>query len=324
MTETTRTGVIGVGYMGWNHARLYSELPDVDFVGVADRDQKRAVQAAREFGAEPLPVEGLLDRVDAVSIAVPTQHHAGLVEACFDAGVHVLVEKPFVDDLQQGRALVERSEATGLTLQVGHVERFNPAVTTLAEIASHLDVIAFSTRRVGPGVDRQLTDSVALDLMIHDIDIVLSMVDSPLAGLTSASTSAGQHATAALQFESGVVADMTASRVTQREERSVEVVTESGSLIADCIDQTVEVHRSSSPVQESLNGHRLYQCDGVVERPRVQQADPLRRELESFVDAATHGTEPQVTGQAGLRAVEIAQRVEAAARVEPLAEEVTQ
>ncbi|MFC5970135.1 Gfo/Idh/MocA family oxidoreductase [Halomarina salina] len=323
MTETTRTGVIGVGYMGWNHARQYSELPNVDLVGVADRDQKRAVQTAREFDTEARSVEGLLDSVDAVSIAVPTQHHADLIDDCFDAGVHVLVEKPFVDDLDRGRALVERSEATGLTLQVGHVERFNPAVQTLADIASHLDVIAFSTRRVGPGVDRQLTDSVALDLMIHDIDIVLSMVDAPLDDLTSVSTANGQHATAALRFEDGVVADMTASRVTQREERTIEVVTESGCLLADCIDQSVEVHRTSSGLQESMNGHRLYQCDGVVERPSVQQADPLRRELESFVETVAAGTLPLVDGTDGLRAVELAQRVERAALVEALAEEVS-
>lgn len=323
MTDTTRTGVIGVGYMGWNHARLYSELPTVDLVGVADRDQKRAVQAARKFDAEALPVDGLLDRVDAVSIAVPTQHHGDLIDACFDAGVHVLVEKPFVDDVDYGRALVDRSEATGLTLQVGHVERFNPAVTTLADIASHLDVIAFSTRRVGPSVDRQLTDSVALDLMIHDIDIVLSMVDAPLDELTSVSTAGGEHATAALRFENGVVADLTASRITQREERTVEVATETGCLVADCIDQSVAVHRSSPSVPASTNGHRLYQCDDVVERPRVRRADPLRRELESFVDVVTTGDEPLVGGRHGLRAVEVAQRVEAAALPGPLADEVS-
>ena len=323
MTEITRTGVIGVGYMGWNHARLYSELPGVDLVGVADRDQKRAVQAARQFDTESLPVDGLLDRVDAVSIAVPTPHHGDLVEACFDAGVGVLVEKPFVDDLDHGRALIERGEATGLTLQVGHVERFNPAVTTLADIASQLEVIAFSTRRVGPRVDRQLTDSVALDLMIHDIDIVLSMVDAPLEELTSVSTAGGDHGTAALRFENGVVADLTASRVTQREERTVEVVTESGCLVADCIDQSVEVHRSSPSVSASTNGHRLYQCDGVVERPRVRQANPLRCELESFVDAVTNGITPRVTGRDGLRAVDIAQQVESAALPDPLAEGVS-
>jgi len=320
MTDTTQVGVIGVGYMGWNHARMYDEIPTVELVGISDKNRRRAAEAAEEFGTASLTMPELLATADAVSIAVPTEYHSGVVSDCLDAGVHVLVEKPFVDDLDTGRALIERSEDAGLTLQVGHIERFNPAVRTLTDIAAQLDVVAISTRRVGPGVDRELTDSVALDLMIHDIDIVLSMLEPPLEELTSVTTADGQYATAGMRFANGVVVDMTASRVTQRDTRTIEVATESGCIVADCIDQTVEVHRESPTVPHETNGHRPYRCDGVVERPRVEQSDALRTEIESFVSSVENGTQPEVTGWDGLQAVEIAQRIEEATTTGVIAE----
>ncbi len=313
MSNNIRVGVIGVGYMGWNHAKLYKQLRGVDLVGVSDRDQRRAVETASEFDTESMPTAELLSEVDAVSIAVPTEYHGDIIEDSLNAGVHVLVEKPFVSNTARGRALIERSEEEGLVLQVGHVERFNAAVQTLVDIVSHLDIVALSTRRVGPAVDRELSDSVALDLMIHDIDIVLSILDEPLEELTSVSSIGGEHATAAMRFGDGVVVDMTASRITQREVRKIEVVTKSGCVIADCLNQTVEFHKAAPSLATSLNGHQLYECDGVIEHPRVTQTNPLLEELNSFVGSITDGTPPVVSGRDGLRAVEIAQHIESAA-----------
>lgn len=324
MTETLRIGVVGVGHMGWNHAKLYNEISTADLVGVSDKDQRRSVEVAEELGTDSLTKDELLSVADAVTIAVPTQYHGELVRDCYDAGVHVLVEKPFVDDIRVGTTLVEQFDDSELTLQVGHVERFNPAVQTLIDIASHQDIVALSTRRVGPDVDRELTDSVALDLMIHDIDIILSILDDSIVELTGVSMAGGEHATAGMRFENGVVVDMTASRISQRDERTIEVVTKSNCIIADCINQTVEVHRKQPAIVDSLNGHRLYQCEGVVERPRVTQANPLKSELTSFIENVTSGAEPEVSGWDGLRAVDIAQRIEGAATNELLGETLSQ
>jgi predicted dehydrogenase len=312
-TETTRAGVIGVGHMGEGHARHYNALSNVDLVGVADQDADRGTAVAAEHGTTRCSIDELLERADAVSIAVPTRYHVDVALQCIDAGVDVLVEKPFVEDLTAGERLVDRAADAGVVLQVGHIERFNPAVTTLSGIVSDLDVIALSSRRVGPAVDRQLTDSVALDLMVHDIDIVLSLLDSSVEEVTAVGRPDGEHATAALRFADGTMADMTASRVTQRTERSLEVVTDSGLVCADYVNQSVAVHRTSETLDRRHTGDRPYTCRDVVEQATVDRGDPLRRELASFIDTSVKGTEPVVDGRDGLRVVEIAKRIEQSA-----------
>lgn len=142
MNETLRVGVVGVGSMGENHARVYSELRDVELVGVTDLDQGQARRVADAYGTESMPLAGLLAACDAVSVAVPTVAHHGTVRSCLDAGVHVLVEKPIADSVEAGRELAARAREAGLVLQVGHVERFNPAVETLESVLEGLEVIA--------------------------------------------------------------------------------------------------------------------------------------------------------------------------------------
>ncbi len=307
---TVRTGVVGVGSMGENHARVYAELPGVELVGVADADADRAAAVAAEYGTEAVPEDELRRRADAVSVAVPTAYHAPVVRRCIDAGVDVLVEKPFVDDAETGRELARRAREAGVTLQVGHVERFNPAVTALSDILPGLDVIAVSARRLGPPVARDISDGVVSDLMIHDLDVVRSLVDSEVTDVSAVAPDA-DHATATLSFADGTVADLTASRVTQRKVRRLDVVAAECLVTVDYLDQSVEIHRSSVPEYVREDGDLRYRHEGVVERPLIDSREPLKCELESFVAVASGDESPRVPPEDALAVLELVWDIEA-------------
>lgn len=308
--ERIRVGVVGVGQMGQHHVRIYTEHPGVELVGVTDADHERAVEVAAEHGTRALDQAALLDRVDAVSIVVPTPAHAPVARTAIDAGVGVLIEKPLVDDLAAGRDLVERASAAGVTLQVGHVERFNPAVEALDDVLADLEVIAIDARRLGPPVDRAVTDSVAVDLMIHDIDVLLSLLDGEIEGLTAVGACDNRHVTATLQFDDGVVASLTASRVTQRKVRELVITAEDCWIVLDYIDQSVRIHRRSLPSYVQTDGSLRYRHESVVEQPTIDNGEPLKRELSAFVEAVRTGAPPAVTGEDGLRALELATRID--------------
>ncbi|WP_135807140.1 Gfo/Idh/MocA family protein [Halorussus marinus] len=316
------TAVLGVGSMGRHHARVYSELPDVNLVGVYDLDRDAAREVAADNGTRALPLDELLDATDAASIAVPTPYHAELAEACIDNGVDVLVEKPFVDDLDAGRALLDRAEAAGVTVQVGHVERFNPAVRALADIVADLDVIAVDAHRLGPPPEgRAVDESAVLDLMIHDIDVVLAMLDAEVADVSANGAKSNQYASANVRFDDGTLASFTASRVTQQRVRTLAITAEDCRVNVDYIDRSVEIHRHSLPEYIEDNGDVRYRHESIVERPTVETGEPLKNELESFVAAARGEREPVVSGEDGLRVLEVARRIDrVAGREAPEAE----
>ena len=308
---TRHVGVIGVGSMGWNHARVYSELPDAHLVGVADADAERAADVAEGVGTDSYTTDELLDRVDAVSIAVPTQYHAKLAERCIEAGVSVLIEKPFVTSHKEGRRLLDRADEANVVLQVGHIEQFNPAVTALARIVDDISPIAIQARRLGPPSDdgRTLDDGVVHDLMIHDIDIVSSLISDDVVDLNALCTDDDQYANAQFKFGDGTIADLTASRVTQRKVRDLSITAENCYIELDYLTQTVEIHRQSRPEYMENAGNLHYRHEGITERPMIQSGEPLKFELKSFVESVSNGTEPRVTGEDGLRAVELADAV---------------
>ena len=305
-----RAGVIGVGSMGRNHARVYSELPGVELVGVSDRDRQRAATVAGQYGTEPLPFEDLLDATDVASIAVPTAAHYPVATACIDAGVHALIEKPFVAEPEEGRDLIRRADEAGVTLQVGHVERFNPAVIALQDVVSDLDVIAISARRLGPPRDRAIGDSAVLDLMTHDIDVVLSLLDAEVESVEAVGVRENAHAAAHLTFDDGTVAELTASRVTQQKIRRLAVTARDCRVNVDYAGQSVDIHRHSMPEYIEADGDLRYRHESIVERPTVQNGEPLKKELASFVECATTGEEPVVTAEDGLRVLEVAQEID--------------
>jgi predicted dehydrogenase len=314
---TVRAGVVGVGTMGHHHARIYRDLSGTTLVGVADADPERADSVAEEFGTRACERDELLDRADVVSIAVPTRYHYEAASAAIDHGTHVLVEKPLVEEPEQGRELIRRASAAGVTLQVGHVERFNPAVKTLSDVIADEAVLAVEAERLGPPLDRDVGVGVVLDLMIHDIDIVRALVDAEVAGVEAQGTADGQYVTAALRFENGTVARLTASRVTQRKVRTLSATTADRRIDVDYGSQSVAVHRQSPTAVADGGTERI---ERVTEHPSVERGEPLRRQLEAFVGAATTGEPPVVSGEDGLRALELARTVSATAAVRTASE----
>ena len=309
-----RAGVIGVGTMGRHHARVYSELLGVDLVGVSDANPENAVSVAEAYDAEPLGVDELLSKVDVVSIAVPTEYHYEMAEKAIEAGVDLLVEKPFVADFEKGRELVRRAEEADVRLQVGHIERFNPAIRALGNVLDDDEaVLTISAERLGPPLDRDVSDPVTKDLMIHDVDVVLALLDQDVREANAVTNHDGQYTTATLEFDGGCVGRLTASRITQEKVRQLTVGTESRRIKVDYIDQSVRIRRRSRPEFVEDDGDVRYHHEGVVEEVAVDSTEPLKAQLRSFVDAATDGTEPVVTGEAALRVLEVVDQIETAA-----------
>ncbi|WP_256391975.1 Gfo/Idh/MocA family protein [Natronoarchaeum rubrum] len=309
MSDRIRAGVVGVGSMGANHARVYDELDATELAGVYDADTERAREVADRLGTEALPLDELLETAAAVSIAVPTRFHHETASECIEREVDVLVEKPFVADPAEGRDLVERAAERDVTLQVGHVERFNPVVTALQELVDDLDVFAVSAERLGPPLDRDIGDSVVTDLMIHDLDVVLDTFGGSVQSVAATGRDDGSYAVANAEFDSGVVARFAASRVTQEKVRELTISARDCRVKADFIDQTIEIHRSSSPEFVRGDGNVRHRHENVVERVTVERREPLKNELRSFVEAAATNTEPVVSGEDGLRALELTETI---------------
>ena len=302
-------GVIGVGSMGHHHARVYNQLSDATLVGVSDVDAERAGEVANEFDTEVLSRQELLTQVDAVSIAVPTQFHREVAMDCIEHGVDILIEKPLAGSAEEATDIVEAAESAGLTVQVGHIERFNPAVVALQDIIADIDIISVDAERLGPPLDREIEDSVVKDLMIHDIDILHWLIDLSASSI-SVFDSNEAHTTANFQFEDGTIASLTASRVTQRKVRKLTITAHSCRIEVDYIDRTVEIYRHSLPEYIEKDGDMRYRHESIVERPMVGNEEPLKNELSSFLDSLQSGEAPRVSGRDGLQVVEYVDKIE--------------
>lgn len=308
--EPMRAGVIGVGSMGQYHARVYGELPGVELVGVSDVDDARAAEIADRHGTRASDMARLIDDVDVVSIAVPTAHHYTVARECIENDVHVLVEKPFVADPADGRRLVSLAEERGVTVQVGHVERFNPAVRAVSEILADHEILAIDAQRLGPPRERRIEDNAVMDLMIHDIDVLLSLVDDDVSTVNALGAEDNRYIDAQLGFENGVVSSLTASRVTQKKIRELSITARECWITVDYIDRSIEIHRHSLPEYVEGRGGVHYRHEGVVERPMVDSGEPLKEELAAFVECVRTGQEPLVTAEDGLRALRVARKID--------------
>jgi len=307
MPPPLRVGVVGVGYLGRFHALIYSKLPDCELVAVADVDAGRARAVAAEVGcaAHDDPA-ALLGRVDAISVVVPTTAHLSVARPYLEHGVHMLLEKPMAADLGAGREILRLAEASGAILQVGHLERFNAGVMALAQ---RIDAPRYiEAQRMGGFVERASDVDVVSDLMIHDIDIVLALVDADLADVravgTPVLTSHVDIASARLEFTDGTVANVVASRVSDRKTRRFRVFQPQGYMSLDFVEQTLEIaapqQRPGAPRPEIRR-----------ERVSLDQGKPLDREIAAFVDCVREGRRPLVDGRTGLRALEVALQVQA-------------
>jgi len=295
-----RAAVIGVGYLGNFHVQKYLSLPGTRVVGVLDTDLPRAKEIAEKYGIRAFPgLEALLDEVDLVSIVTPPAHHYDAAQRCLMRGLHVLVEKPVTATVDEAEALVALAREQGVVFQVGHLERFNPAVIAVRRRLSNPHRI--EARRLSRFQKRGTEVDVVLDLMIHDIDIVLSMVDSPVDSLhaTGSVVVSGDidvaHAT--LHFANGCVAELTASRVNREPVRAMEIFQPGACISVDYLNHTLLVSNASG--QPGVP-------EGSFEEESLNRTDVLMDEIRSFVSAVRHGEAPTVSGEDGKRALEVA------------------
>lgn len=307
--DRVRVGVVGVGFLGQHHARIYADLPGAQLVAVADEDASRAAAVAAKHGCVATDLRGLLGEVEAVSVVVPTLRHHEIARHCLEAKLHVLVEKPLAATVEEAQDLTALASARGLVLQVGHVERFNSALRA-----------AFGSRRGGPAREafqppnlvecrrwapfsaRGADVDVVLDLMIHDLDIVLALAGAPVEDVQAngvrvlSATTDVAHAR--VVFQNGCVATFSASRLAPAKVREIHLYDADQFWVLDLLQQTAVVGRRSvgSPGSSPV----------VMESLRGDHQDALRLELEAFLESVSTGAEPLVSGREGTAALELA------------------
>ena len=300
MAQPVRAAVVGVGYLGAFHAEKYASLADVDLVGIVDADRARAEEIAGRFGTRVLPgIEGLGEVADCVSLAVPTSAHFRIARQLLEAGLDVLVEKPMTETVDEGRALVDLAAREARILQVGHLERFNPAIRALASIVSQPRFI--ECHRLAPFVERGTDVDVILDLMIHDLDIILSLVRGAVVAVEAVGipvlSETTDIANARLRFEGGCIANVTASRVTLKRERKLRLFQSDTYVSVDYSNKHVQVVR-----RRFVDGQPQFDVD---ERD-LGAGDALFAEIEHFVACVRSRQPPRVDGAAPRRALEVA------------------
>jgi predicted dehydrogenase len=298
-----RLGVVGVGVMGANHARVLADLAEVRLAGVADPDPKQRAMVAQALGCPAYPdIDALIAAgVDAVTIAAPTHLHQDLALTCVRHGIHILVEKPIASSVDEGRAIIAAAQRAGVTLMVGHVERFNPAVEAIKNAIREEDILSIAITRVGPFPPRMSNVGVVIDLAVHDIDLIRWFTDSDIVDVQPqlSNAVAEREDIALLQFRtaSGVLAHINTNWLTPFKARSVTVATRNKYIMGDLLTRQVT---------ECFG----FQPDGSysMRHLSVGHAEPLRTELQAFVSAIRQGTRPAVSGEEGVASLEIAIR----------------
>ena len=310
-----KMGVIGVGNMGRHHVRILSLLKDIELIGVSDIDLTKGLEIASQYQTHFYEdYEDLLPVADAVCIAVPTKIHYEVGVKCLQAGVNILIEKPIAADLAEAESLVNLAAETGCILQVGHIERFNPAFRELSKVIQTESILALEARRLSPYSDRANDVSVVLDLMIHDIDLLLELSAAPVVKLTaSGSASSGStnldYVTANLGFANGVVATLTASKVTHRKIRCLAVHCKKSLIETDFLTNEILIHRHLSLPHNSQQ-QIAYQQDGITEKVYTRNVEPIYAEIEHFVNCIRGGERPTVGGEQALKALRLASLIE--------------
>ena len=291
-----RVGVVGVGHIGKNHARLYAELPGAEFTAIYDTNREVAEQRAAEFGVMAASsLEEFAEQIDAASIATPTNTHFEIGRELLGRGKHLLVEKPIADNTADASELAELAAARSLVLQVGHVERFNPVLGALEKRLTNPRFI--EAHRLSPYPNRSTDIGVVLDLMIHDLEIILHLVRSPVQTIDAVGVpvlSRGEDiANARIRFENGCVANITSSRISPEQMRKIRVFQEDVYLSLDYQNQSGEMYRRTP---EGL----------TKEDVEIEREEPLKRELAAFIECAATGRAPKVSGFQAAAALELA------------------
>lgn len=314
--DPIRVGVIGVGNMGQHHTRVLSLLKDVELVGISDVDVERGLDTASKYRVRFFEdFRDLLPHVDAICIAVPTRLHHSVGMTCLQAGIHVLIEKPIAASIAEAESLVNAAAESQCILQVGHIERFNPAFQELIKVLKTENLLALEAHRMSPYSNRANDVSVVLDLMIHDIDLLLELAGAPVERLTASGSRSADSAyldyvTATLGFANGIVATLTASKVAHRKTRRIAAHCSQSLTEADFLNNEILIHRHTTANCSADYGQVLYRQDGLIEKVYTSNIEPLHAELEHFVNCVRGGEQPSVGGEQALKALRLASLIE--------------
>jgi len=315
--EKIKTGVIGTGHLGKLHTKMFSQIDDCELIGVFDINSEQAKLTSEEFGTVTFEsIDSLLEKCEAVSVAATTSEHFSIVKKCFEKGIHVFVEKPITSTITEAEELVIISNEKKLNLQVGHIERFNPALLALEKYISNPMFI--QTDRLAQFNPRGTDVAVVLDLMIHDIDIILSLIKSKVQKVEASGVAVVSDkidiANARIKFENGAVANVTASRISQKKMRKMRIFQKDTYLSLDFVTGTSEVYRLI-PSEEKVDSHSISFGEMgigenkkrvVYEQPQVDEINALKYELELFIRSIQEKTKPLISGEDGHRALRIA------------------
>jgi predicted dehydrogenase len=319
-SKQVKVGVIGVGHLGQHHVKHFASLPGADLIGIYDVDTARANKIAQQYKTKSYnSTDELLSACDAISIVTPTTQHAKTAELCIMSGKHVFIEKPITKTVAEADRLLSLTKKNGLIIQVGHIERLNPALLALGNF--ELKPKFIEVQRLAPYTVRGTEVPVVLDLMIHDIDIILSLVNSPVKNIrasgVSIMTNSIDIANARVRFENGTVANLTSSRVAQNKVRKLKFFQRDMYVTIDFLQSLTEVYRaidSDTQVPNALvtaplnsdGGHRSI----VYEKPQIKKTDALRLELANFIESIQGTSKPIVDGKAGRDALEVATNIQ--------------
>ncbi len=312
-----KIGVIGTGHLGKLHTKFFKNILRSDLIGIYDKNPEIAERVGTEFEVPVFnSVEELLDYVEAVSIVTTTSSHYEIAKKALEAGKHVFIEKPITTNIEEAEELVEIADEKNLKLQVGHIERFNPALLSLEKY--HLDPMFIQTDRLAQFNPRGTDVAVVLDLMIHDIDIILSLIKSKVKEIRASGVAVVSDnidiANARIEFENGAVANVTASRISQKKMRKMRMFQRNTYFALDFITGVSEVYRLISPNDINVEHFLTFGVIGVgekkkaviYEQPEQKEVNALKYELELFVNTVLDNLHPVVSGKDGLRALKIA------------------
>lgn len=314
--EKVKVGVVGVGHLGRHHLRIYSELPEAELIGIYDTDLVKAKAKAEEFNTRYFEeLDTLLEKTQAVSLVVPTSAHFSVGMEILRNGINLLIEKPIAETVDQAEKLILSAKEKNLTLQVGHIERFNPAFKVIQGV--NLDPKFIESHRLAPFVPRGTDVAVILDLMIHDIDLILSLVEDQVKSIDAAGVSVISEsediANARITFERGCVANVTASRVSARPMRKLRLFQKDTYISMDLLTKKTEIYRlvESEEIKEGektvVGNIPLDRGKSILyEKPQIEDEDMLFSEIKSFLMAVKEKTKPRVSGEDGKKALGIA------------------
>lgn len=282
-----KMGLIGIGRMGTYHLNLYDEIPSIKLAALSDIDADNLREKSKKFNVySSVNYEDILDKVDMVTVAVPTKFHYEIVKKCLMRGKHVLVEKPITTNFEEAVELFEIAEKNNVVLHIGHVERFNGAVQELKKIVNNPYLI--ESRRVGPYVERMKDDSIALDLMIHDIDIILNIMDKEVIDVEAKGSRVYSNlpdfASVTLVFENNAIANILVSRITQKKDRILSISQEDAFIHLDYTSQDINIYRKGLSQHIFGNKELTYKNEYILERLFVYKDNPLKLEIKHFID----------------------------------------